>query len=81
MGLIPVVTSTRFHDQRHIQFGRTRHLLFDEGDVLFQLLFEIREEKLEEYIAIIKDKMSGAAELYVPLVVEAGTGDNWDQAH
>lgn len=46
-----------------------------------ELVFEIREEKLEEYIAIIKEKMSGAAELHVPLVVEAGTGDNWDQAH
>ncbi|WP_421202554.1 DNA polymerase I [Aeromonas enteropelogenes] len=46
-----------------------------------ELVFEIREEKLEEYIAIIKEKMSAAAELYVPLVVEAGTGDNWDQAH
>lgn len=46
-----------------------------------ELVFEIREEKLEEYIAIIKEKMSDAAELHVPLVVEAGTGDNWDQAH
>lgn len=46
-----------------------------------ELVFEIREEKLEEYIALIKEKMSGAAELDVPLVVEAGTGDNWDQAH
>ncbi|KXU79088.1 DNA polymerase I [Aeromonas enteropelogenes] len=46
-----------------------------------ELVFEIREEKLEEYIAIIKEKMSSAAELHVPLVVEAGTGDNWDQAH
>ncbi|EKB26366.1 DNA polymerase I [Aeromonas dhakensis] len=46
-----------------------------------ELVFEIREEKLEECIAIIKDKMSAAAELHVPLVVEAGTGDNWDQAH
>ncbi|WP_439825282.1 DNA polymerase I [Aeromonas caviae] len=46
-----------------------------------ELVFEIREEKLEEYIGLIKEKMSGAAELYVPLVVEAGTGDNWDQAH
>ncbi|WP_324017883.1 DNA polymerase I [Aeromonas hydrophila] len=46
-----------------------------------ELVFEIREEKLEEYIAIIKEKMSVAAELHVPLVVEAGTGDNWDQAH
>ncbi|MER0496652.1 DNA polymerase I [Aeromonas hydrophila] len=46
-----------------------------------ELVFEIREEKLEEYIAIIKEKMSAAAELHVSLVVEAGTGDNWDQAH
>lgn len=46
-----------------------------------ELVFEIREEKLEEYTAIIKEKMSAAAELNVPLVVEAGTGDNWDQAH
>ncbi|MGU5848517.1 DNA polymerase I [Aeromonas hydrophila] len=46
-----------------------------------ELVFEIREEKLEEYITIIKEKMSAAAELHVPLVVEAGTGDNWDQAH
>ncbi|WP_338455928.1 DNA polymerase I [Aeromonas veronii] len=46
-----------------------------------ELVFEIREEKLEEYTAIIKEKMSAAAELDVPLVVEAGTGDNWDQAH
>ncbi len=46
-----------------------------------ELVFEIREEKLEEYIALIKEKMSGAAELDVPLVVEAGTGDNWEQAH
>ncbi len=46
-----------------------------------ELVFEIREEKLEEYIAIIKEKMSAAAELDVPLLVEAGTGDNWDQAH
>ncbi|MEE9692946.1 DNA polymerase I [Aeromonas hydrophila] len=46
-----------------------------------ELVFEIREEKLEEYITIIKETMSAAAELHVPLVVEAGTGDNWDQAH
>ncbi|MFQ2921462.1 DNA polymerase I [Aeromonas allosaccharophila] len=46
-----------------------------------ELVFEICEEKLEEYTAIIKEKMSAAAELHVPLVVEAGTGDNWDQAH
>jgi DNA polymerase I len=25
--------------------------------------------------------MSAAAELSVPLLVEAGSGDNWDEAH
>jgi DNA polymerase-1 len=25
--------------------------------------------------------MEGAAELAVPLLVEAGVGDNWEQAH
>lgn len=54
------------------------HMLMQVHD---ELVFEIREEKLEEYIALIKEKMSAAAELHVPLVVEAGTGDNWDQAH
>ncbi|MCY9824327.1 DNA polymerase I [Aeromonas media] len=54
------------------------HMLMQVHD---ELVFEIREEKLEEYIALIKEKMSAAAELHVPLMVEAGTGDNWDQAH
>lgn len=54
------------------------HMLMQVHD---ELVFEIREEKLEEYVAIIKEKMSAAADLHVPLVVEAGVGDNWDQAH
>lgn len=54
------------------------HMLMQVHD---ELVFEIREEKLEEYVAVIKEKMSAAAELHVPLEVEAGVGDNWDQAH
>ncbi|MGL5814873.1 MAG: DNA polymerase I [Aeromonas sp.] len=54
------------------------HMLMQVHD---ELVFEIREEKLEEYVTIIKEKMSAAADLHVPLVVEAGVGDNWDQAH
>jgi len=46
-----------------------------------ELVFEIREEKLAEYQPMILDCMSGAAELAVPLVVECGVGDNWDEAH
>ncbi|QFI56558.1 DNA polymerase I [Aeromonas simiae] len=46
-----------------------------------ELVFEIREERVAALVPAIKSMMSAAAELHVPLVVEAGTGDNWDQAH
>jgi DNA polymerase-1 len=54
------------------------HLLMQVHD---ELVFEIHPAKREEYIAIINDKMSAAAELLVPLIVDIGTGENWDQAH
>lgn len=46
-----------------------------------ELVFEIKEEKLDEYVATIKALMENAAALNVPLVVEAGVGENWDEAH
>ena len=46
-----------------------------------ELVFEIREEKLDDYKQAIVELMENAAEISVPLVVEAGVGDNWDQAH
>ncbi|MGE6109183.1 DNA polymerase I [Aeromonas sobria] len=54
------------------------HMLMQVHD---ELVFEIRADKVDEYVTLIKEKMSAAAELHVPLVVEAGVGDNWDQAH
>ena len=32
-------------------------------------------------LAEVLPRMTGAAELQVPLVVESGVGDNWDEAH
>jgi DNA polymerase-1 len=32
-------------------------------------------------VETIKSLMSGAAELNVPLIVDVGVGDNWDEAH
>jgi DNA polymerase-1 len=29
----------------------------------------------------VVQRMAGAAELNVPLVVDTGVGENWDQAH
>ena len=46
-----------------------------------ELVFEVKTEQLDEAKAGINACMSGAAELAVPLLVDIGTGDNWDQAH
>jgi DNA polymerase-1 len=46
-----------------------------------ELVFEIAETQLETSIASLRNIMSAAAELQVPLLVEVGYGENWDQAH
>ncbi|MGM0481063.1 MAG: DNA polymerase I [Pseudomonadota bacterium] len=46
-----------------------------------ELVFEIAEAKADEYILALTRVMEQAAELDVPLIAEAGVGDNWDQAH
>ncbi len=46
-----------------------------------ELVLEIREDQIEALRAGLLPLMSGAAELDVPLVVEAGVGNNWDEAH
>ncbi len=46
-----------------------------------ELIFEVPEARVDEVCQQIKSIMEAAAELDVPLVVEAGMGDNWDQAH
>lgn len=46
-----------------------------------ELVVELPEAELEEVTNKLADLMSGAAELLVPLVVDVGVGDNWDQAH
>ncbi|MBM7037623.1 DNA polymerase I [Vibrio ulleungensis] len=46
-----------------------------------ELVFEVREECLEEVEAKICELMESAADLSVPLIAEAGHGINWDEAH
>jgi DNA polymerase-1 len=46
-----------------------------------ELVFEVRRELAEDLIAHVRELMSGAAELRVPLKVDAGIGENWDEAH
>jgi len=46
-----------------------------------ELVFEVEEGAVDEMSQTINSLMSGAAELSLPLVVEAGVGQNWDEAH
>lgn len=46
-----------------------------------ELVFEVRRDLAEDLIAQVRELMSGAAELRVPLKVDAGIGENWDEAH
>ncbi|MSS76241.1 MAG: DNA polymerase I [Methyloglobulus sp.] len=46
-----------------------------------ELVFEIAEAKATDYTATIRSLMCSAAELTVPLIVDIGVGDNWDEAH
>lgn len=46
-----------------------------------ELVFEVQEDKVEQFNKDVAQLMSQAADLDVPLVAEAGSGDNWQQAH
>ena len=46
-----------------------------------ELILEVKEDAVDEIREGLIKRMSGAAKLAVPLLVEAGVGDNWDQAH
>jgi DNA polymerase-1 len=44
-------------------------------------IFEVAEKDLEKAQAKIVDIMQNSSKIDVPLLVEAGVGDNWDEAH
>jgi DNA polymerase-1 len=46
-----------------------------------ELVFEIKQYNLTEYQNKIITLMEKAVQLNVPLIVEAGVGKNWDEAH
>ncbi|MDX1588555.1 MAG: DNA polymerase I [Oleiphilaceae bacterium] len=46
-----------------------------------ELIVEVRKDQVDELTRALEDLMSQAASLDVPLLVEAGVGDNWDEAH
>jgi len=46
-----------------------------------ELVLEVREDLVEQVSADIRPHMADAAKLAVPLLVEVGVGNNWDEAH
>ncbi len=46
-----------------------------------ELVFEVAAAQAEDFATAVRAEMEQAATLNVPLVVEAGIGDNWEQAH
>jgi DNA polymerase-1 len=46
-----------------------------------ELVFEVREDQLEQVLRAVVERMSAAADLKVPLVVDSGSGLDWDTAH
>jgi DNA polymerase-1 len=62
-----------------LEAGRVpAHMLMQVHD---ELVFEVRADRVDEVGAQVRELMQGAAELAVPLVVDVGVGDNWDEAH
>ena len=46
-----------------------------------ELIFEVPQAEVDETVEVVSKTMEGAAQLDVPLVVDTGTGPNWDEAH
>jgi len=46
-----------------------------------ELVFEIHQDSVDSSVARIRECMESAAKLSVPLVVDVGLGNNWEEAH
>ncbi|MGE5130211.1 MAG: DNA polymerase I [Sphingomonadaceae bacterium] len=46
-----------------------------------ELVLEVAPQELATVTEGLRARMQGVAELEVPLIVEVGVGDNWDEAH
>ena len=65
-------------DKKLLRSGKNIRMIMQVHD---ELVFEVAEAEVVEYSGEIRNLMSGAAALSVPLIVDIGTGANWDEAH
>ena len=65
------------------------HQLIKETNVEAKLILQVHDElildtpkkEIDVVIGLVTESMMGAASLDVPLEIDVGVGDNWDQAH
>ncbi len=46
-----------------------------------ELVFEVAQDAVETLVEAVRERMSAAGDLAVPLLVDCGVGANWDEAH
>ena len=46
-----------------------------------ELVFDVPQKELEKTTKLVKTVMENVSELSVPLVVDTGHGENWNEAH
>lgn len=65
------------------------HKLIKETNIDAKLILQVHDElildtpakEIDQVIGLVTESMMGAANLDVPLEIDIGIGDNWDQAH
>ncbi len=67
----------RIHDTLNKKKMRSRMVL----QVHDELVFDVHKDEIDETKALVKELMENALPLSVPVLVEAGTGLNWLEAH
>ncbi len=65
-------------DRRLCDSGLEARMIMQVHD---ELVLEVDEDALEAVRDLLREAMTGAAQLAVPLVVDIGVGANWDEAH
>jgi DNA polymerase-1 len=65
-------------DRWLVQGGIDARMIMQVHD---ELVFEVADAQVESFREQIAGLMASAADLAVPLVVEVGVGNNWDEAH